>query len=159
MPLPPCRADGGAGVTEIVGLSCAYPGAAAADSVSGFWGAAVAGTDLPTDIPYDRWAIERHYSPDVTGGLALPGFVEHVLPWLLWLAGGSFLGGDALNTHTPQLQPFNIQPSDPCVRCSPPLPSPCLQWRRCMSVSPASSQGWTPLMPPCSGGRFYAMPH
>lgn len=108
MPLLPCRADGGAGVTEIVGLSCAYPGAAAADSVSGFWGAAVAGTDLPTDIPYDRRAIERHYSPDVTGGLALPGFVEHVLPWLLWLAGGSFLGGNALNTHTPQLQPFNI---------------------------------------------------
>ena len=30
------------------------------------------------------------------------------LPWLLWLVGGSFLGGDALNTHTPQLQPFNL---------------------------------------------------
>ena len=73
-PACPCHfatpsADGGAGVTEIVGLSCAYPGAAAADSVMGFWGAAVAGTDLPTVIPYDRWAIERHYSPDITGGL------------------------------------------------------------------------------------------
>lgn len=55
--------------TEIVGLSCAYPGPAAASSVMGFWQAAAGGADLPTVIPHDRWAIEQHYSPDVTGWL------------------------------------------------------------------------------------------
>ena len=63
-------ADGGAGaVTKIVGLSCTYAGPAAAEGVAGFWGAAAAGADLPAVVPYDRWAIERHYSPDVTGAL------------------------------------------------------------------------------------------
>ena len=57
-------------VTEVVGLTCAYPGPAAAGGVAGFWGAAVAGADLPAAIPYDRWAIERHYSPEVAGAFA-----------------------------------------------------------------------------------------
>ena len=37
---------------------------------------------------------------------------------------------------------------------APPLSFLCLQWRRCMFALPASSQGWTPLMPPCSGARL-----
>ena len=54
-----------------MGLSCAYPGPAAEASVAGFWGAAAVGADLPTVIPYDRWAIERHYSPDITGAVGV----------------------------------------------------------------------------------------
>lgn len=66
LPLP---AELGGAVTEVMGLSCTYPGPAAAGGVAGFWDAAVAGTDLPAAIPYGRWAIERHYSPEVAGAL------------------------------------------------------------------------------------------
>lgn len=62
-----CCAEPGDAVTQVVGVSCAYPGPAAADGLAGFWGAAVAATDLPSVIPHDRWAIEQHYSPDVAG--------------------------------------------------------------------------------------------
>lgn len=56
------------GLVQIVDISCTYPGAAATRSVAGFWSTAIDADDLPTVIPYNRWAIERHYSPDVTGG-------------------------------------------------------------------------------------------
>ena len=55
-------------LSEVVGLACVYPGPAAAAGVAGFWAAAAAGSDLPTVIPLERWAVEQHYAPDVTGG-------------------------------------------------------------------------------------------
>lgn len=63
-----CCAEPGEAVTQVVGVSCTYPGPAATGGLSGFWGAAVAAIDLPAVIPFDRWAIEQHYSPDVAGG-------------------------------------------------------------------------------------------
>lgn len=50
-------------VTEVVGLSCTFPGAAMSKSVTGFWQTALASADLPTVIPHARWDVERHYSP------------------------------------------------------------------------------------------------
>lgn len=61
-------AGDGEAVTEIVGLSCTYPGQAAMHSVAGFWDTAVSSADLPTVIPHDRWAIEARYSSDIRGG-------------------------------------------------------------------------------------------
>lgn len=55
-------------LSEVVGLGCAFPGPAAAAGVEGFWAAAAAGSDLPAVIPLERWAVEQHYAPDVTGG-------------------------------------------------------------------------------------------
>lgn len=63
--LPPAPAPA---LSEVVGLGCAFPGPAAAAGMEGFWAAAAAGSDLPTVIPLDRWAVEQHYAPDVTGG-------------------------------------------------------------------------------------------
>lgn len=53
-------------VTEVVGLSAAYPGPAAEAGSAGFWAAALAGVNLPAVIPHDRWEVDRHYAPDVT---------------------------------------------------------------------------------------------
>jgi acyl carrier protein len=58
--------EGGARLTEVVGASCIYPGSAAYDNMSGFWGAAAAGQELCTVIPANRWDIDRAYSPEVT---------------------------------------------------------------------------------------------
>lgn len=55
------------GMTEIVGVSCIYPGQASEDGASGFWRTAISSEDLPCVIPPGRWDIERHYAPDVTG--------------------------------------------------------------------------------------------
>lgn len=55
------------GISEIVGVSCVYPGQAAQHGAAGFWQAAIGCEDLPSVIPPGRWDIERHYNPDVTG--------------------------------------------------------------------------------------------
>ena len=57
------------GLTEIVGVSCIYPGQAAEHGAAGFWKSAIKSEDLPCVIPPGRWDIERHYAPDVTGML------------------------------------------------------------------------------------------
>ena len=54
-------------ITEVVGMSCIYPGQAAQCGAAGFWRTAQSGKDLPSVIPPGRWDIERHYAPDVTG--------------------------------------------------------------------------------------------
>ena len=59
--------DFGSGITEIVGVSCVYPGQAAQHGAAGFWRAAKGCEDLPSVIPPGRWNIERHYNPDVSG--------------------------------------------------------------------------------------------
>lgn len=69
-------AEPGEAETQVVSVSCAYPGPAAAGGLPGFWGAAAAGADLPAVIPHDRWAIEQHYSPDVAGGQGVHGSSE-----------------------------------------------------------------------------------
>lgn len=58
------------GMTEIVGVSCIYPGQASEDGTAGFWRTAIGSEDLPCVIPPGRWDIERHYAPDVTGTIA-----------------------------------------------------------------------------------------
>jgi acyl carrier protein len=57
---------GGAGITEVLGLSCVYPGqaGAAGSGAAGFWHSALAAADLPCVIPHNRWDIDRCYSPD-----------------------------------------------------------------------------------------------
>lgn len=62
------------GVTEIVGVSCIYPGQAAVNGVEGFWASAAECADLPGGVPFSRWDIERHYTPDVTGKLLFQMF-------------------------------------------------------------------------------------
>lgn len=59
----------GAGVTELVGLSCIYPGKAADHNTgaAGFWSSAIMAEDLPSVVPHNRWDIESHYSADVAG--------------------------------------------------------------------------------------------
>ena len=49
-----------------------YPGACLActgpegeDGVEGFWAQAAHGADLPAAIPFERWSLERAYSPEV----------------------------------------------------------------------------------------------
>lgn len=62
---------GGSGVTEVTGLACMYPGQAGAEGsgAAGFWRSALGGDDLPCAIPYNRWDVDRHYAPDVTGAM------------------------------------------------------------------------------------------
>ncbi len=48
-------------------------------SVSGFWNQAVSAANLPQQIPHERWAIERFYSPDVSVGkmyVRYAGFID-----------------------------------------------------------------------------------
>lgn len=56
--------------TEIVGVSCMYPGAAAETGLAGFWQTAIDGGDVPSVVPYDRWAIERYHEPEAVGKLS-----------------------------------------------------------------------------------------
>lgn len=35
------------------------------DGVEGFWAGATRAADLPTAIPFERWSLERAYSPEV----------------------------------------------------------------------------------------------
>lgn len=44
-----------------------YPGAASSKSTAGFWSTAINAEDLPMVIPFNRWAIEHYYDPNVTG--------------------------------------------------------------------------------------------
>lgn len=53
--------------TEIVGVSCMYPGAAAETGLDGFWQTAFDGGDVPSVVPYNRWAIERYHDPETVG--------------------------------------------------------------------------------------------
>jgi acyl carrier protein len=55
------------GMTEIVGVSCIYPGQASEAGAAGFWKTAINSEDLPCVIPPGRWDIEKYYAPDVTG--------------------------------------------------------------------------------------------
>jgi acyl transferase domain-containing protein len=45
----------------IVGAACRFPGAPDLDA---YWSLLAHGRDAVTDIPSDRWDVERHYSPD-----------------------------------------------------------------------------------------------
>ncbi|WP_443056138.1 SDR family NAD(P)-dependent oxidoreductase [Streptomyces sp. NBC_00239] len=45
----------------IVGMACAYPGAA---DLAGFWANIVAGRDAVTEVPADRWDPALHFDPD-----------------------------------------------------------------------------------------------
>lgn len=53
--------------TEVVGLSCTFPGPIAAHDVPGFWRAAHSGANVPSVVPHSRWAIDQYYSPVVAG--------------------------------------------------------------------------------------------
>lgn len=75
--------DAASTLTQIVGVSCAYPGRAdpaamgqlaalspsavapGTTSSGSFLAAALAGDDLPRLIPSERWDIEAAYAPDV----------------------------------------------------------------------------------------------
>ncbi|MBW5482424.1 beta-ketoacyl synthase N-terminal-like domain-containing protein, partial [Streptomyces bambusae] len=45
----------------VVGMACAYPGAA---DLAAYWSQVVAGTDAVTEVPAERWDPAVHYDPD-----------------------------------------------------------------------------------------------
>ncbi|MCO4746692.1 MAG: SDR family NAD(P)-dependent oxidoreductase [Proteobacteria bacterium] len=49
----------------IVGMACFYPGA---PDVHTFWSHLVLGRDAVTEVPAERWDIERYFDPDSTPG-------------------------------------------------------------------------------------------
>lgn len=121
-------ADDATAVTHIFGISCIYPGAAATESVPGFWSTASKAADLPVVVPYNRWDIERHYSPEVTGELDLPR-----CPNLILYANQTIL--------------TNM----PCCMISLLCCDQKLQWKRCTSGLPVSSPMLSCLTLRCSG--------
>ncbi|KAK9803996.1 hypothetical protein WJX72_011444 [[Myrmecia] bisecta] len=50
--------------TNVVGLSCIYPGSAEGGTEE-FWTGAKHAQDIPELIPFERWSLERLYSPEV----------------------------------------------------------------------------------------------
>jgi acyl transferase domain-containing protein len=46
----------------VVGLACRFP---SADDSAGFWRNLAAGLNSVTEVPADRWDVERWYSPDI----------------------------------------------------------------------------------------------
>jgi acyl transferase domain-containing protein len=63
----------------IVGIGCRFPGA---DNPAEFWQLLHDGQDAITDIPIDRWDIDRYYSPDLDAPGKMVarsgGFVPHL---------------------------------------------------------------------------------
>lgn len=53
--------------SEVSAISCRYPGSATAggDSGAGFWKSFGSSAELQAVVPYDRWDMERAYSPDM----------------------------------------------------------------------------------------------
>ena len=53
--------------SEISAISCRYPGAATAgnDPGDGFWKSFCGSAELQSVVPFDRWDMERAYSPDM----------------------------------------------------------------------------------------------
>ena len=49
-------------------LCHATSGGASDSGPEAFWTSATAAQDLPAQVPLERWAIERHFSPNVTPG-------------------------------------------------------------------------------------------
>lgn len=49
-------------------MDCALAGVAGDGTTAKFWGQAVQAVDVLQQIPHERWAIDRFYSPDVSVG-------------------------------------------------------------------------------------------
>ena len=62
--------------TDLVGLSCRYPGPAA--GVDGFWRGALSAADLQETIPCTRWGVDRLYAPDPANGRMYARFAAFV---------------------------------------------------------------------------------
>jgi len=45
----------------VIGMACCFPGAAESAS---YWSNLVAGTDSVTEVPAERWDVQRYYDPD-----------------------------------------------------------------------------------------------
>jgi acyl carrier protein len=61
------RLDSGDCFSEVVGMSCIYPGRSHSTGPEGFWQSAQLSDDLPETVPCSRWRIEQVYSPDIAG--------------------------------------------------------------------------------------------
>src|SRR5215208_743919 len=64
----------------VVGIGCRFPGGA--DNPEAFWQLLRGGVDTITEVPPDRWDVERYYHPDpVMPGMAYArygGFLAQV---------------------------------------------------------------------------------
>ena len=45
--------------------NCPAAGPEGGAGAEGFWAQALRGADLPGEVPFERWSIERAYAPDV----------------------------------------------------------------------------------------------
>jgi myxalamid-type polyketide synthase MxaE and MxaD len=64
----------------VVGMACRFPGGA--DSPEAFWELLINGVDAVSEIPKDRWDIDRYYDPDPSAPGKMStrsgGFLDHV---------------------------------------------------------------------------------
>ncbi|MET8896979.1 SDR family NAD(P)-dependent oxidoreductase [Streptomyces albogriseolus] len=90
------------GPVAVVGYSARFPGAADADT---FWQRLLAGDDLVTEVPADRWRIAEHYDPD-------PGAEgKSVSKW------GAFVdGADRFDAEFFRMPPREAELMDPQAR-------------------------------------------
>jgi hypothetical protein len=61
------RVSASPAASALVSVACRFP-APAAGGVHGFFGAAAAAADLPTQAPHARWAADAVYSPEPAAG-------------------------------------------------------------------------------------------
>src|ERR1044071_2825103 len=78
----------------IIGIGCRFPGGA--NDAESFWKLLVEGRDAVTDVPTDRWNVERYYDPE-------PG-----IPGKTFAKRGGFL--DQIDQFDPQF--FGISPRE-----------------------------------------------
>ncbi|MFE2867921.1 SDR family NAD(P)-dependent oxidoreductase [Embleya sp. NPDC059259] len=61
----------------IVGMACVLPGA---PDLAGYWRNILAGVDAVTEVPHDRWDVDRYFAADADPGATARGSVRGAAP-------------------------------------------------------------------------------